>query len=139
MLRAASSAATAVMEACSMPAPAPCANTKQALAAGGSSSSAETRRVSSIARVSRSAMLKCREPSWLIHRDAFPGRFGSVGSDAVLPARDVAIVRTRDQRAIDVQLQLIVDHAQTVLAVHARRCSVVHGSQDRDNAVHQLA
>src|SRR6187399_2249339 len=125
-----------------MPAPAPCASTKQAVAAGGSWSNAETLRVSSIARVSRSAMLwelKCRELSWLNHRDAFPGGFGSVGSDAVLTARDVVIVRTRDQRAIDEQLQLIVDHAQAVLAVRARRCGVVSVSQDRADAVHHLA
>src|SRR5688500_861495 len=39
-----------------MPAPAPCASTKHAVAAGGSWNSAETRRVSSTARVSRFAL-----------------------------------------------------------------------------------
>src|SRR5688572_2649031 len=55
MLRVASSVATELMDGCSMPAPAPCASTKHAVAPGGSWSNAETRRVSSIAMVSRSA------------------------------------------------------------------------------------
>src|SRR4051812_7542227 len=89
ILRAASSVATSVMDGWSMPAPAPCANTKQAEAARGSWSSAETRLVSSIARVSRSAdvvslvVTRYRELSWLSHRDEFPGGSGSVGGNAV--------------------------------------------------------